>query len=43
MWPTLNLPVAKQIPPVANLESACGQSCVLASILLCFDAKTVMN
>ena len=43
VWPTLNSSVAKRIPSVANLESACGQSCVLASILLCFDAKTVMN
>ena len=43
LWPTLNPPVAKQIPPVAKTFSPYGQPCVLASILGYVDAKTDMN
>ena len=43
LWTTPFPPVAKQIPPVANPFFSCGQPFVLASILGCVDAKTVVN
>ena len=43
LWTTPFPPVAKPIPLVARPFSPCGQPCVSASILVWFDAKTVLN